>query len=148
MPSGVASTCIGSPTTTPATDAPSEASIVSRPPPWASTSRAAPASPSASGAPACQRASASPNSSAESTPTRVSGHVGGLRRQGLAGRGPVVQAAVVAEQPPAVGERRGAPTRRDVPAVAERTAATAQDVEIVGASDANDASVQIGWARR
>ena len=33
-------------------------------------------------------------------------------------------------------------------AVAERTAATAQEVVIVGASDAKDASVQIGWARR
>jgi hypothetical protein len=36
----------------------------------------------------------------------------------------------------------------DMPAVAERTAATAQVVLIVGASDANDASVQIGCARR
>ena len=36
----------------------------------------------------------------------------------------------------------------EVPAVAERTAATTQDAETVGARDANDASVQIGWALR
>ncbi len=36
----------------------------------------------------------------------------------------------------------------DMPTVADRTAATAQEAETVGASDANDASVQIGWARR
>ena len=41
-----------------------------------------------------------------------------------------------------------APSSADVPAVADRTAATAQDVGIVGAREANDASVQIGWALR
>jgi hypothetical protein len=36
----------------------------------------------------------------------------------------------------------------DIPADAERTAATAQVVSMVGAREANDASVQIGCARR
>ena len=56
---------------------------------------------------ACHRASASPNSSAESTPTRVSGTSAACGPRALRARGPVVQAAVVAEQPAAVGERCG-----------------------------------------
>jgi hypothetical protein len=36
----------------------------------------------------------------------------------------------------------------DMPTVAERTAATAHVVAMVGASEANEASVQIGCARR
>ena len=41
-----------------------------------------------------------------------------------------------------------APSSAAVPGVAERTAASTHDDAIVGASEANDASVQIGWALR
>ena len=127
---------------------PSDASIVSRPPPWSSTDRAASASPSARGAPACHRASVRPKSRAESTPTRVSGT--------SAASGPRAFLAVAqsCSRPLWLNSHRSwvngaaADSSGDIPTVAERTAATAHVVAIVGASEANEASVQIGCALR
>ena len=103
----LASTCTGSPTTTAAIESPSAASMVSRPPPWASTDLAVSARPSANDAPGLPPRDREPEQQrGVHTDSRVR-HVGHLRQQRLAGRRPVVQPAVVAEQPAAVREGRG-----------------------------------------
>ena len=139
---------MGSPTQMPAILVPSVASRVSRPPPAACAARTVSSSPAANEAPASHRPAASPNSSAESMGAAASAmskvrSVSALRAAGQSVSRPLWLNSQRCSVNGAAQDSSG-----PNPGVAERTAARMQPLDTVGAREPNDASLQIGWARR